>query len=583
MSKDFKDFKDLIVDRKLLKVERVIGEDTVKETVESKIMLPFKVQKVFDVHATITETETEVREGGVLITGNIHKQLFVVDKGDLVRHIDEDVTFQIFVDIPGAKKDFNAHVEINILSVDAELIDSDTVRQVVVLDIFVKVTKTEQIEVVVDVRNRDIRVKKELLKVDQVVGEKKVRQTLNTEVTLPITAKKIFRIIPSVRDVTTEIKEDTVIVKGVIHKQIFLVDEGDLVRHAFEDVPFTKSVKIEGARPDDDVLVRVKVALDDFELIDPPSKELRQTLLLEIFVKVTKTKQIEVVVDVEGEGIKVVKKLLKVESVIADILQRETVKATVKLPIQAIKVFDIMGEIVDLKAEALEEQIVIRGTLHKQIFFVDPGNLVRHTREDVPFRFVKDVPESRPNFNVQVRAKIIGDIVHKLINEKKVEQSAIIEIFAKVTRTVQLEVVVDVTKVRPEPHPGPHPPEPHPGPHPPRPPSARKYIVQKGDTLFLIAKRFGVSLEELIAANPQIKNPDLIFPGDVVFIPKDTPHPGPHPPRPPSARKYIVQKGDTLFLIAKRFGVSLEELIAANPQIKNPDLIFPGDVIFIPK
>ncbi|NLX89996.1 MAG: DUF3794 domain-containing protein [Firmicutes bacterium] len=513
--------KDLIVERKLLKVERVIGEDTVKETVESEISLPFKVQKVFDVHATIIDTETEVREGGVLVTGTIHKQLFVVDKGDLVRHEDEDVPFQIFVEIPGAKKDFNAQVDVNILSVDADLINSETVRQVVVLDIFVKVTKTEQVEVVVDVKDKNIKVEKELLKVDHVVGEKKISQTLNPEVTLPITAKKIFRIIPSVKDITTEIKEDTVIVKGVIHKQIFLVDEGDLVRHVFEDVPFTKSIKIEGARPEDDVFVRAKVTLDDFELIDPPSKELRQTLLLELFVKVTETMQVKVVVDVKGEGIKQVKKLLKVESVIADILQRETVKATVKLPIQAIKIFDIMGKIVDVKTEALEDQIVIRGTLHKQIFFVDPGNLVRHTREDVPFRFVKDVPGARPDFNVHVRLKIIGDIVHKLINEKKLEQSAIIEVFAKVTKTVQLEVVVDVVRVGPAP---PHPPKPSHPQHPPKPPVSprppvKKYIVQKGDTLFLIAKRFGVSLDALIAANPQIRDPNRIFPGDVVFIP----------------------------------------------------------------
>ncbi|HHU75395.1 MAG TPA: DUF3794 domain-containing protein, partial [Firmicutes bacterium] len=535
--------KDLIVERKLLKVERVIGEDTVRETVESEIKLPFKVQKVFDVHASINETETEVREGGVLVSGNIHKQLFVVDKGDLVRHIDEDVPFQIFVDIPGARKDYNVQVDVNILSVDADLSHYERIRQVVVLDVFVKVTKTEQVEVVIDVKGRDIYVEKELLKVDHVVGEQRIYHTLTPTATLPITAKKIFRIIPSVRDVSTEIKKDTVIVKGIIHKQVFLVDEGDLVRHAFEDIPFSKSIKIEGARPENDVFVRVRVTLDDFEMIKPPSKELRQTLVLDIFVKVTETLQLKIVVNVKGEGIKVEKKLLKVESVVSDVLLRETVKATAKLPIQAIKIFDIMGEIVDLKTEAMEDRIVIRGTLHKQIFFVDPGDLVRHTREDIPFRFVKEVPGARPSDNIHVRAKIIGDIVFKLLGEKRLEQTAIIEIFAKVTRSIQLEVVVDVKRIGPHPPRPPHPPKP---PYPPEPycPHKQKYIVKEGDTLFFIAKRFGVALDALIAANPQIKNPDLIFPGDVIYIPQG-------PPFPPG-RKYTVQKGDTLFLIAKR-------------------------------
>ena len=45
---------------------------------------------------------------------------------------------------------------------------------------------------------------------------------------------------------------------------------------------------------------------------------------------------------------------------------------------------------------------------------------------------------------------------------------------------------------------------------------------------------------------------------------------------------YTVKKGDTLWGIAGRFGVKLSALIAANPQIKNPNLIYPGDKVVIP-
>lgn len=45
---------------------------------------------------------------------------------------------------------------------------------------------------------------------------------------------------------------------------------------------------------------------------------------------------------------------------------------------------------------------------------------------------------------------------------------------------------------------------------------------------------------------------------------------------------YTVKKGDTLWGIAGRFQVSLTALIAANPQIKNPNLIYPGDRVQIP-
>lgn len=45
---------------------------------------------------------------------------------------------------------------------------------------------------------------------------------------------------------------------------------------------------------------------------------------------------------------------------------------------------------------------------------------------------------------------------------------------------------------------------------------------------------------------------------------------------------YTVVKGDTLWKIAVKFQIGVSELIAANKQIKNPNLIYPGQVINIP-
>lgn len=45
---------------------------------------------------------------------------------------------------------------------------------------------------------------------------------------------------------------------------------------------------------------------------------------------------------------------------------------------------------------------------------------------------------------------------------------------------------------------------------------------------------------------------------------------------------YTVQPGDSLWKIAVRYQVGISEIIQANPQFKNPDLIYPGEKVTIP-
>lgn len=113
---------------------------------------------------------------------------------------------------------------------------------------------------------------------------------------------------------------------------------------------------------------------------------------------------------------------------------------------------------------------------------------------------------------------------------------------------------------------------------PPAPPSCsgQLHVVVAGETLTSIALAFGVSVQDILRANPQITNPNVIFAGQVICIPTVTPIPC------PNGFIYTVQSGETLSAIARRFGITLQALLAANPQITNPDVIQVGQQICIP-
>jgi len=102
--------------------------------------------------------------------------------------------------------------------------------------------------------------------------------------------------------------------------------------------------------------------------------------------------------------------------------------------------------------------------------------------------------------------------------------------------------------------------------------------VQWGDTLSGIAATCGTTVEAIQAANPGLGW--WIYAGQVLYIPAGyASDPGYHPP---PGSTYVVQWGDTLAKIAARMGVSLSSLLAVNPQIYNPSLIYAGQVINLP-
>lgn len=135
---------------------------------------------------------------------------------------------------------------------------------------------------------------------------------------------------------------------------------------------------------------------------------------------------------------------------------------------------------------------------------------------------------------------------------------------------------------------------------PPAPPSVPTavpgftYVVVPGDNYYRIALRFGVSLSALLAANPS-STPNILFVGTVLTIPgvsapagngalpnnppPPTPAPTVSPSQLPGAVKYVVQRGDNLYRLSLRFGVSIARIKQENGLVS--DIIFIGQVLFI--
>jgi LysM repeat protein len=101
---------------------------------------------------------------------------------------------------------------------------------------------------------------------------------------------------------------------------------------------------------------------------------------------------------------------------------------------------------------------------------------------------------------------------------------------------------------------------------------AQCYTIKNGDTLSKIARKFGTTVDNLVALNG-IANPDQIAAGATICVKAKG--------SPTTGRYYTVKKGDTLYSIARKYGWTASYLAQVN-TIPNPNELYAGRVLWIP-
>lgn len=395
------------------------------EAPTSVTALQHRALKVRNIDGDIRNVTVDVINDKVIIQGLVHLQIYFVMEDNIVHHQGEDIPFSTFIDVPGATPDVNVQVHPRIEAILHHLSeDGLSIQKKVVLEIFVKVSQYTQVSPELG--------EGPLMLLPRVVGEG-VKQTLVENIfDLEVPAIKVSDIQGTLRDIVVDVIQDKVIIQGILHKQIFFVDTDNLARHQAEDVHFSLFIDVPGATPGNEVQVHPRIEGIFFELIS--ETQLRQKVVIEVFVKVTDQVQENVVI---GDG-----PLFKVEQVVGEDSKQILKENVIQLEVPAEKVREIVGEIRNVTAEVITDKVIVQGILHKQIFYIGLDDAIEHhIGEDIPFSLFVDLPGASPGHNAHVRF-IIEQILFHLEGTENLRQKVIIRADVVVTETVQVGLIL---------------------------------------------------------------------------------------------------------------------------------------------
>ncbi|HHU93172.1 MAG TPA: DUF3794 domain-containing protein [Halanaerobiaceae bacterium] len=543
----------------LIRVEYVIGEEVVTESITGTITIPEEkppAERIIDVRDFgINNLQTIIEDGGVEITGNIEIGVTYVgvvpedQPQQPVHFVEGSLPLRNFVDIPEAEPGMNVFVDIIIRRVSFEQVrippleegevfgGTRTIEVTVVVQKFVKVTEYRQITVITDVTGiPKENITDELLRIEDVIGENVLTVVVSGELTPPEEMGKppIERVLNAtaelVGDIQTEITDDGVIVEGTIMGGVMYVgivdpDEPQQPVHFMEDTfTFSEAIDVPGAEKGMNVHANVFIQRVSYDIIRGPNGEIRTVeidVVLRIFVKVTEPKQVRVVTDIISDLVEIERELLRVEDVVGEDTVHETVTRRLTIPDSdpfkppAERIIESQARIVDRDVTVEPGGVLIEMDIEGSIVYVgaveeEPFQPVHFYEEVFSDDNFIDIPGAEPGMNAHVEVEVTRSSaelvnVNRQGNTRQVDITVVIRKFAKVTEFRQMEIVTDIIVVSPV-------------ADGECPPSYVVYIVQAGDTLYKISRRYRTTVDELIRANPGI-DPNNLRIGQKICVP----------------------------------------------------------------
>ncbi|HHW57608.1 MAG TPA: DUF3794 domain-containing protein [Clostridia bacterium] len=484
--------------------------------VESDVIVPESDPDVLMILAVTPRTyikETLVTEGKIQFEGRLVLDiLYLSEKNGELEKIEKEVDYHHEIEEDHIDRRSRSLLVASVENIDYKLINSRKINVRSVVKIECRLIVSERKEVVVGAED-SVRMQslKKKVKLTHTIGQNTVEVFAKEKVKLPegeAPIQKVIRVNAMAKPEEVKITENKVIVQGNIQCDILYISvekqfgnlEANLTYANFVDIP--GALNYMSANIQEEVIDVVTTVIADEK---GENTLLEVEITMRVKVQVMETEEREIPVDAYGTKVyiqPIIENLSVIENV-ETFKSQFVVKTNLELPSLLKKCVDVhvIPVVSDYAIDG--DKLIIEGILNYTILYLTEEENLKTYTEEYPFKTFVEIGDVKGSMLIDME---VSQSTYEVISMREIELKFAIESRVQILKEGELEVIVDLKEIEiPREEQNRH--------------SIVIYILQKDETLWDIAKRYRVSLEDLIAAN-QLEE-DKAIAGMKIIIPME--------------------------------------------------------------
>ena len=493
-------------------VNHIIAQKTETVIVEGDSIIPDikpDILNAISTSGTVCIYKKEINEGKVRLDGCIDTYVMYLadDENNSIRGVNVNLDFTQVIDVPNAMPEMNLDTEVKLKNIECKVINGRKIGIKAFLEINIKVTTNEDIDIINNVNLKGIQMLNKNLNINSLIGRGSTKVYAKDTIVIDNidNLAEIMKADLHISNKDVKISYNKILAKADLNVRLLYLTDDNRMNTVESVIPVMGFIDM----PD---VTEENVCNTKYEIknvvIKPNNAEDHSVYVeveIEIYCEVYRNQEINIIQDLYSptmnimftqKQIKIMQRKENVQST-CNIREKQTIPE-----LAGNKIYDVTTNVDITKQTVLNDRILYEGEVTLNYIF-NSSNGVDTKKIVVPFNFNVDFPGVNQNSNIETNIEM-GAQDFVITSDDSIDVKIDIIFNVTMAKSADINIIDDIKEEE-----------------------NRStctcslviYYVKDGDTLWKIAKKFGSTVEEIARING-IENVDKLNVGQQLFIPR---------------------------------------------------------------